>query len=196
MEPKYKVLVIEDSPIQLDWAKKELSAMPVQVVFASSFSEARDKFKNQDFILTDLELPNHKGEQPSWENGLRLFLASLNRFGQKKELKGLALVSNLNLHGETISHEDRYEISNRLTHIDWVCHKPYENFEIRCGRVNIFLLLDLARREYPNHYHKRLGAITRSQWEGLNEDEKENCTPLKPWATILRTLIEGSKTVL
>jgi hypothetical protein len=208
----YKVLIVEDDPIQIEWAKKELEGLDIDLVVAQTMNEADDHLNEGiDFILQDLQIPkNEEGDpEPAW--GQYLYRKTLEMFADGF-LKGIALVSNFHHHnnlpedkkysGELNSFADN-ENTKYLGHKlkGGICQKHYDNngriiFLSGSGLVNLIFLCDtIDTLQFPFYYYKGSvipREIFKNQWR-RGDITWDNVIMLKPWREVLITLIEGSE---
>lgn len=95
---KIKILLVEDDPKQITWAKKVFEHDELRV-----YENWHDFYNREnlptDFVITDLSIPrnnhNEKESLPTW--GLSVFGRCINLL-KNKEIKGLALVTNFEHH--------------------------------------------------------------------------------------------------
>ena len=206
---KYKILIIEDDPCQIAWAKQCLNEHEL------TFAESEDEFyeilynpyitkdglvgtreKTFDFAITDLFLPIKKGESTSPIIGKGIFESCVGIQMKYSEMKGCALFSNYEHHvsnelsffkvgycgGETI---DTYMIDNRNG--EWEARKA-------------FVVIDMLYDCYSNFLTKEGEIITL---ENLEEKSKccgkqtiafireESIVLLKPYERILDCLLSS-----
>ena len=204
----YKVLIVEDDPIQIEWAKKVLDGMPVQVVFASAVVEVDSKIQDQDFILTDLEIPREPFGQTCPDNGLKIFDYYLKC---QDKYRGFAIVSNFEHHCRCGRRQEDIEMLNnsiyqKLRYIKMVGHIffPHEGkIDYRLGKINIGVFLDsVGWRDYPAYVVNgatmdndsfRAMADNRDMTSLLRGLRGEEVIFLKPWREVLQALIEGAE---
>lgn len=87
------VLVVEDDKDQIRWAKAQLKRKG-KIVFADNVESAKRKIRryNPSIIISDLNLPQKRGEGPKYENGLKF----VSEMIQKK--KNVGVLSNFEHH--------------------------------------------------------------------------------------------------
>jgi len=111
---KYKILIIEDDPRQITWAKECLKNH--ELIFLNSFEEYQqfDKKKKEEMhiVITDLFLPRKTGEENTEALGHLIFSKQLELLQHKRYFKffnpnfwlakinlfGLALLSDYEHH--------------------------------------------------------------------------------------------------
>ena len=99
MKKEIQILVVEDDPIQIDWARQQLKHY-YKVAVATTAREGRELADSKKFnmLLLDLNLPEEEGNKPSMEAGMRQLCHFLGNWSRYETIKGIALVSNFEHH--------------------------------------------------------------------------------------------------
>jgi len=119
-----KILLVEDDPIQIDWAREQLKEYDLTV--ATTLREKDEIFydpenKNKfDIVITDLELPEDKGKEPKLfdidaNSGYSFFKSLLERRVNQISPKGLALVSNYEHH--VVKSKESYQFKKAINEL-------------------------------------------------------------------------------
>lgn len=105
-DKKVKILLIEDDERQINYAQQVLAGHELTVMRSwKELDDPSDLFRQFDFIITDLMLPKEQADGsksiPDWKVGLGIYTRALCSL-RRGEVKGVALVSNLEHHVDEI----------------------------------------------------------------------------------------------
>ena len=124
MEKKdIRIMVIEDDPIQINWAKEQLKEYNLTIATTTQESKSLRGQAHFDLIITDLQLPLCSGEEPRYSVGIDHF-TSIFAALRAGEIKGLSVVSNFEHH---ISSEKEKDLALKWLN-DFRRKKPYPPF--------------------------------------------------------------------
>jgi CheY-like chemotaxis protein len=204
-----KILLVEDSAIQINWAKKELEEH--ELVIAVNASEALSALKNDtfDIVLTDLVMPGgfpldpdlrDQNDTPQAFHGWNIFRKIL-QMHMKGEIKGIALVSNFEHHlekGDDIGHY--VTMSKAIAQTGWEVedYSGALSFKRSLRSLNIISFLDaLTWSAFPAAIIEgelSSPADISAGWQHQKKDsmwsamQNGNITLLKPFKKIVEAL--------
>jgi len=102
------IILVEDNPIQIEWAKKELEGYDLRIFvnsedFLDKYVKIIDEVSESTkewIYLGDLFLPGKEGEKPDYRNGIHCFeqILLLSSCDSLHHAFGVALVSNYEHH--------------------------------------------------------------------------------------------------
>jgi CheY-like chemotaxis protein len=173
-----KIFLIEDDPIQVEWARKSLAGYDLEI--ATNVMEGREILKaasENDLIISDLELSNKKREdakydyewQPSMLNGLEFFKEGVLSRLVGGKVKGVAMISNFEHHvAEDDENESYYQKIKAATDILAAVGKHRDDYLVRVfgceAGLNLVCFVDEHIDTYKNFFFKG---------EYLSEEEVE-----------------------
>ena len=97
---KTKIVLVEDSKIQIEWAKKELKEF--ELIVCENFEEYWKNCPEDGdyYLISDLFLPCKRNENPDYQVGLNIFERALEDAleNESDAPKGATLISNIEHH--------------------------------------------------------------------------------------------------
>lgn len=163
---KTKILVIEDDPRQITWAKESLKDNELTIAQTGKEAESYD-FKMFDIILTDLFLPDVINGKTSYKIGLKFF-HEIVALVKTNQLKACALISNFE------GHLNKGEIE--LSDVEYLSNERTKWYRSRglYGDEKIDSRIDFFWREQFSSYDNLMssdGKIhTREEIQTMRED--------------------------
>lgn len=207
---KYKILIIEDDPRQIAWAKECLKEHEL------TFAESEEEFykilynpfvgmdglvdtreKTFDFAITDLFLPIKKGESTSLEIGRGIFEGLASYQVKYNKMKGCALFSNYEHHLSDALSSFKLQYSPNIDKLN--CYE-IENINGEWEAKKAFAVIDMCWEQY-SHFQTTTGEILTLEEikeKGINCEKgligfikEESISLLKPYQRILDCLIRS-----
>lgn len=198
-----KVLIIEDCPIQQDWAKKQLEGLAEVHVWG-----ARDIIGTRrpevQYVLTDMELPSCGMFDPEWcsdppfmGEGIQEAVEVIRKIKEKKLLGG-ALVSNYEHHCNT-------DFSEEGMRFQWIVEVAVKAVKLAAENLNFITSFDrnlsivevlvdgkVLRGCNAQDYIAEKHGISIGEANKIIGQGKE-AVILKPWKEVFLSLLEGQK---
>lgn len=188
------VLVVEDTPLQQDWAKETIGKDVDLTVVPDLLSyEAAVQSRQFDYVITDMFLPEVIDDQspyfvaedgfdehdnyihshgtsdftPKFERGKAIFADGLAGLLQKKH-KGVALVSNFEHHADKIERAEFDELLTTKQTYENVIKSFYDAQGHNDWKLNALFFFDEPMTEY-NHFLKDEKIVTVNEVERNTE---------------------------
>lgn len=196
-----EILLVEDDPIQIEWAKNELLGHNLAVVKNyDSYIKWRSN-KTPDLVVTDLFVPKKDGEDPTdW--GWNVFRDEVEYY-LKGEIKGVALISNFEHHLEEIEKVQKQCLIEAIRHgatarlfglkRNFLHNELVFVREVRA--TNTIVLLDnINWTAFPKAMLKGkiispMDYCGQASWEIQEAKEKGEFTLLKPYKEVVSALL-------